>query len=72
MKKVAFFMGLIAALLGTLWLLQGLALVHMQPLLCFAECDAVQGPSMVWAIIGAVLLMAGGAAMIWSLKRRRG
>ena len=70
MKKVAFFSGLIAALPGGLWLLQGLGIVHMRPILCFANCVPVQGPSTTWAVIGASVLAVGGAAMLWSLKRR--
>lgn len=70
MKKIAFLIGLIAALLGGLWLLQGLGFVHLQPILCFADCAPVQGPSASWAAIGAALLTVGVAAVWWSLKRR--
>lgn len=69
MKIVSFSIGLIAALLGGLWLLQGLAIVHLQPILCFADCAPVQGPSATWAVIGAALLTAGVVAVWWSLKR---
>jgi hypothetical protein len=71
MKKTIYFpTGLIAALLGGLWLLQGLGIVHLRPILCFADCVPVQGPSATWAVIGAVVLVAGGAVMLWSLRRR--
>jgi hypothetical protein len=69
-KTIAFFIGLVAALLGGLWLLQGIGVVHLRPILCFADCDPVQGPSATWAVIGALMLMAGGAALLWSWKRR--
>ncbi len=69
MKKVALFTGLIAALLGGLWLLQGLGIVHMRPILCFADCVPVQGPSTTWALIGAGALALGGFAVFWSFKR---
>ncbi len=70
MKKVTFSVGLTAALLGGLWLLQGLGLVQMQPILCFANCVPVQGPSATWTVIGAAVFTAGGAAVFWSLKSR--
>ncbi len=70
MKKAAFFSGLIAALLGGLWLLQGLGIVQMRPILCFADCVPVQGPSAIWAVIGASVLAVGGVAVFWSVKRR--
>jgi hypothetical protein len=72
MKMTIFFTGLIAALLGGLWLLQGLGIVHLRPILCFADCVPVQGPSTTWAVIGAAVLAAGGAVMFWSWKRRPG
>jgi hypothetical protein len=70
LKKGTFFMGLIAALLGGLWLLQGLGIVEIDPILWFANCAPVQGPSAAWAVIGASALAVGGAAIVWSLKSR--
>jgi hypothetical protein len=69
-KTTAFAIGLIAALLGGLWLLQGIGLVHLRPILCFADCDPVQGPSMTWAVVGALMLIAGATVVWWSWKPR--
>ena len=69
-KNVAFVVGLAAALLGGLWLLQGIGIVHLRPILCFADCVPVQGPSVIWAVAGALMFIAGGAAFFWSWKRR--
>jgi hypothetical protein len=52
--------GVIAALIGGLWLLQGLGVVQIKPILCFANCAPVQGPSTKWAVIGAVTVAIGG------------
>ncbi len=68
-KTIYFFTGLIAALLGGLWLLQGLGIVHIRRILCFADCAPLQAPSATWAAIGALLLLAGGVAMFWTLKK---
>ncbi len=68
-KTIYFFTGLIAALLGGLWLLQGLGIVHIRRILCFADCAPPQAPSATWAAIGALLLLAGGVAMFWTLKK---
>lgn len=70
MKKIAFGGGIVAMLLGGLWLLQGLGVVQMQPLLCFANCEPVQGASVTWVVIGAAVLAAGGSALFWTLKPR--
>lgn len=60
----------IAALLGGLWLLQGLGLVTMQPILCVADCETLEGPSAGWAVAGAALLLVGLGG-IWLALRRR-
>lgn len=68
MKKVMFLTGLLAALIGLLWLQQGLGVVQMKPILCFANCTPVKGPSNAWAVIGATAIVLGGSALRWSLK----
>jgi len=70
-NKVALLLGLAGALLGGLWLLQGLGIVQLPPMLCFADCEPVQGPSVTWTVIGAIVLVTGGVALAWSWKRRR-
>ena len=65
--------GLVSALvtmLGGLWLLQGVGVVRLQPILCFADCTAIQGPSMAWALIGGVVAVAGAWSMFRALRRR--
>lgn len=47
------------ALLGLLWFLQGSDLVHIKPILCVANCEVVQGGSLLWQIIGAVMFALG-------------
>jgi hypothetical protein len=76
MKKIGLFVGAIAVigavavLLGGLWLLQGLGLVNVRPILCFADCEPIQGASAAWAIAGLVTLTAGVAAIMFSIRRR--
>ncbi len=70
MKIILLVIGLIIALLGGLWLLQGLGLVHIRPFLCFANCEPIQGPSLSWAIAGAFMAMIGAIAIIYALKGR--
>lgn len=72
MRIVAMVFSIIAILLGGLWLLQGLGLVQIRPILCFADCVSVQGPSFSWAIVGAVALAVGGFGVVWSRKRAAG
>lgn len=57
-------------LLGGLWLLQGLGLVNIPPLLCVGDCAPIEGGSPLWAGIGAVVLAAGVLALL--AARRRG
>jgi hypothetical protein len=70
MKWLTLVSGLIASALGGLWLLQGLDVVHVRPLLCLSDCVPVRGPSPRWAILGAALFAAGVAA-VWSALKRQ-
>lgn len=72
MRILVLIVGVLAALLGGLWLLQGLGIVHMRPILCLADCEPLEGPSPPWAIAGFLLLAAGAFAIIRSLRRRPG
>lgn len=51
--------GLLAVALGGLWLVQGLGLLVIPPILCVAACEPVVGPSLTWTIAGAVALLTG-------------
>ena len=70
MKMIVFVFGITASLLGGLWLLQGLDVVHVRPILCFSDCAPVSGASPKWAMIGAGLLAVGLASVFWFLKLR--
>ena len=52
MKPLELIFGVIGVLLGGLWLLQRLGILHVRPILCFADCDPIQGPSVTRAITG--------------------
>jgi LPXTG-motif cell wall-anchored protein len=58
------------ALLGGLWLLQGLGIVHVKPILCFADCAEIQGQSATWSIVGGVVLSVGIILIFWRFKRQ--
>jgi uncharacterized protein len=69
MKKTVLVVGVVSALLGGLWLLQGLGVVHVRPILCLANCEPIQGPSSAWASIGFFMVTAGVIAICFSLWR---
>lgn len=70
MKAIALVVGVIGVLLGGLWLLQGLGIVHVRPFLCFADCTPVQSPSATWATIGGCVFAAGFLAILYSRTSR--
>ncbi len=70
MKKFGVVGGVVSVLLGGLWLLQGVGAVHVRPILCFADCAALQGTSLTWAIVGACLVATGFVVLVFSLRRR--
>ena len=49
-------LGFIVALLGTLWVVQGLGLIQIGPVLCVANCEPISGNSMQWTVIGVLTL----------------
>jgi ubiquinone/menaquinone biosynthesis C-methylase UbiE len=51
--------GVIIALLGLLWFLQGAAIVRMCPVLCFVDCECVLGGSTFWEVVGAIAFIVG-------------
>lgn len=65
----AIFFGIILALLGLLWFLQGSDLVHIKPILCFANCEPVTGRSFQWQIVGSVVFVIGAYFTFMGLKR---
>ena len=69
MRILALVFGIAAISLGGLWLLQGLGVVQIRPILCFADCAPIQGPSTTWAVVGALALVLGSLAIIWSRRR---
>jgi len=62
--------GVAAALLGLLWLLQGAALLHVRPILCLADCKPLEGRSVGWIAAGAVVLLVGLLAIAAGFRRR--
>jgi len=72
MKKIALvIVGIIAALLGLLWFLQGADLVRIKPILCFANCEPITGGSLLWVIIGLITLAVGIGVIYLSLRRSK-
>lgn len=67
-KIVIGLMGGLALALGGLWLLQGTGLVHVRPILCFADCAEIQGASTTWAIVGLLTAVAGAWGVAYSLR----
>ena len=71
MKWVGLLLGVAALLLGGLWFLQGIGAVTIEPIACIGECEALEGPSLRWALAGAALALAGAALIWFSMFRRR-
>jgi len=71
MKKIVTgIIGVIASLLGSLWFLQGADIVHLNPILCFSNCEVITGGSTFWEVIGVVVLIIGIIMIFNSIKSR--
>ncbi len=62
-------LGPIVTILGTLWLVQGLGILQIGPVLCVADCEPITGRSMQWTVIGVIALIAGIAISGAGLRR---
>ena len=71
MKKIILIIvAVIAIPLGGLWLLQGLGIVTIAPILCVADCAPLDGPSATWAMIGLVTFVGGAIAAYFAWRPR--
>lgn len=70
MRLAALVLSIVGALLGGLWVLQGLGFFHVRPVLCFTDCAAIQGASPTWAISGGLMLAISIMNIFWIAKRR--
>lgn len=57
--------------LGTLWILQGSNLVHIEPVLCAGDCEPVVGHQPSWQIAGTGAFIAGALATTLAARRLR-
>lgn len=65
LKQIAvLIVGVILALLGVLWFLQGVGILNQCPILCFADCECITGGSALWEAIGVSAFIMG-IAIIW-------
>ena len=65
LKQIAILIvGVILALLGSLWFLQGVGVLKVCPILCFADCECISGGSPLREVIGAAAFIMG-IAIIW-------
>jgi hypothetical protein len=55
---------------GGFWFLQGISVLDVCPILCFADCACIEGGSAVWSLIGAASFLAGCVCAASVLKRR--
>jgi hypothetical protein len=69
-RKSVLILGILLALLGGLWVVQGLGLVSIEPIACVTNCTPVEGPVLSWVIAGAAAILAGVLAIFWSMKSR--
>ena len=60
--------GVIVALLGMLWVIQGFGLIRIDPILCVADCEPITGRSVQWTVIGVIALLVG-VVIVWVGQR---
>ena len=63
MQIVFLVAGIVLALLGGLWMLEGFGILAVAPL-------SIGGPSILGGILGLLAIVAGGGLIAWSRGRR--
>ena len=61
--------GAAVGLLGVLWLVQGLGLIEIGPILCVADCEPITRESTQWTVIGMIALILGFTIVRAGLRR---
>lgn len=57
--------------LGVFWFLQGSDLVHVEPILCAADCEPVAGHKPAWQVAGGGAVIAGTIATLLAVGKLR-
>lgn len=60
--------GVLIALLGLLWFLQGAGVILLCPVLCITNCECVTGGSPFWVVAGAIAIMIGIGIVVVSVR----
>jgi hypothetical protein len=72
MKKITLIIiGTVLTFLGLLWFLQGSDLVHIKPILCFANCEPITGKSLIWQVVGSLFFVIGGLLIYKNIKKKK-
>ncbi len=66
---MAILVGVIVALLGLLWFLQGAGIIQMCPVLCVMDCKCITGGSPFWEAAGAIVFIIGIVIIGLSVRR---
>ena len=70
-KLAAALVGIIVALLGLVWFLQGAGILHLCPVLCVMDCECVTSGSQFWEAAGAIAFIIGIIIVGVSVRRVR-
>ena len=60
--------GAFVGIISLLWLLQGMGILRIRPILCIANCEEIVGPSPVWAVSGLIALVIGAILVFVSVR----
>jgi hypothetical protein len=65
---VAALVGIVVALLGLMWFLQGAGILQLCPVLCVANCECITGGSPFWEAAGAIAFVIGILIAVVSVR----
>ena len=68
-KLAAALVGVIVALLGLLWFLQGAGIIQICPMLCIMDCECLTSGSQFWEAAGSIAFIIGTIIVGISVRR---
>ncbi|WP_330630815.1 hypothetical protein [Halocatena halophila] len=57
--------------LGILWIVQGLGIVQIEPILCVSNCEPITERSMTWTVVGLVTTAVGTTLALFGFRHSR-
>lgn len=72
MRWIKVLLGIVAVVLGTIWVLFGTGYIAIKNVICFDICsETMEGPNQFWTVVGIFALLIGLVTVLRTTARPR-